>query len=550
MKDENDNEAPYDYKNILFTPYGSTGTPNKYTFDNGSGADASLTGDAYENTIAPYRFVGKTISLNNIVFNGTGSFGNTFDTDCHDIVFGASCTSNKFGKECANDTFCGSCSDNTIGNSFINNSFKNSINGNTFNNSVTNITVNAPASGRGLSTVLLKNDFGSGVNHITFANSIQFTKNTILSTGSAESPLAINANMENKLIVDGKVVDGQGEYAINAVTWNGAQPVAGSTAVSNPLVLHDRFGNSISSGVTWKASTIEGDAESYIESDSSGKPILKVIMGQDTEYCKINLSAYVDDTKVTSIKVTVSPENQMVYDPGDGTDVEVILADDMDISKLGGTGSDFIFTTKEGETITITSSQRSNIKSIKITSVKDGTTATPTDFLGYCTNLKSVDLSGLSEITLINGHFLFNSAITTLDLSKLTKIQEIKDSFLNSCRSLAELKLPTSCPVTTIGKYFLEYCSSLKSLNLSGFTSLSSIDQEFLYGDTALKRIDLPDTSATSITVTATNFMTNVPTNIPMYARADLVGDYDAGTGYKGTAPWNTRHEQIVARPQ
>ena len=44
--------------------------------------------------------------------------------------------------------------------------------------------------------------------------------------------------------------------------------------------------------------------------------------------------------------------------------------------------------------------------------------------------------------------------------------------------------------------------------------------------------------------------MTSVPTNIPMYARADLVGDYDAGTGYQGTAPWSTRHEQITARPQ
>ena len=550
MKDEFDNEASYDFKNILFTPYGTTGTPSKYTFDNGSNVDASITGDAYENTIAPYRFIGNTISLNYIVFNGNGSFGNTLDTDCHDMVFGASCTSNKFGKECANNTFCDSCSNNTIGNSFIDNSFKNSINGNTFGNSVTDIKVNAPASGRTLSSVLIKNDFGNGVNHITFANSIQFTKNTILSTGSAQNPLTINANMENKLIVDGKVVNGQGDYAINAVTWNGALPIAGTTAVSNPLVLHDCFGNSISSNVSWKASTIEGDVELYIESNSSGKPILKLIMGDDAEYCKVNLSAYVNDTKVTSIKVTVSPENSMVYDPGDGTDVEVILEDNMDVRQLCSWSDNYVFTTKDGQTITFSEAQRANIKSLKITSVKDGTTTLGHYFLRLCKNMTYLDISGLSEITTILGQFCVGCyALKSIDMSKLTKITVIGDSFFNGASRLTEVKLPASCPIKTIGNYFLENCGALKSIDLSGFTLLTSIGTEFLYGDTSLTRIDLPDTSPTSITVSDYRFMTSVPTNIPMYARADLVGDYDAGTGYKGTAPWNTRHEQIVARP-
>lgn len=89
MKDDNRNEAYYDFTNILFD--------NKYTFDyNGTDARLNASANIHDNVIGPhyggYTSAGSqqayyTLSPNNIVFEGLMNYNNTFGNDCYDMKF-------------------------------------------------------------------------------------------------------------------------------------------------------------------------------------------------------------------------------------------------------------------------------------------------------------------------------------------------------------------------------------------------------------------------------------------------------------------------------
>lgn len=90
MRDEFGNEAPYDFKNIMFTSSSSisqvgivSGT-RYYTF--GGATDCSLTaaGNTTGNIINNYMVGGKLI-LNNIILNGSNVHSLTFRNNCHSV---------------------------------------------------------------------------------------------------------------------------------------------------------------------------------------------------------------------------------------------------------------------------------------------------------------------------------------------------------------------------------------------------------------------------------------------------------------------------------
>ena len=183
MKDEFNNECPYDFKNIQFARWelsNPVGYRNDYDFENyednwiqeetqfdslktgfygldGSGnvftyvynedeeyykykveytisesptycytfgkdTDYSMNGSNYSNVIKKYKSSNK-IQLNNIVFLGTG---------CHDNSFGNSCYNNSFGDGCYYNSFGNYCRDNSFGTGCYNNSFGNYCYGNSF----------------------------------------------------------------------------------------------------------------------------------------------------------------------------------------------------------------------------------------------------------------------------------------------------------------------------------------------------------------------------------------------------------------------------------
>lgn len=134
MKDENRNEACYDFTNILFN--------NKYTFNN-SGADARLnsTANIHDNIIGPhydgYASSGSqqqyyTIAPNNIVLEGLMNYDNTFGEECYDLTFSNMTIGNEF------DGFTWDCS---FGTQTLYNKFGSYCTGNVFPNKFATSTV-------------------------------------------------------------------------------------------------------------------------------------------------------------------------------------------------------------------------------------------------------------------------------------------------------------------------------------------------------------------------------------------------------------------------
>lgn len=168
LKDEFNNECPYDFKNVLFTGSShdeSISYTNAYTFtyteDDSVLYDASIAGidkRCYNNIIKEY-YQDSILMLNFNVFystsvtfqshNNTFSVGcnhntfsygcrsNTFSTDCNYNTFSYNCYSNIFGVNCFNNTFGYGCYNNTFGNDCYSNTFGSNCHSNALDNNCT-----------------------------------------------------------------------------------------------------------------------------------------------------------------------------------------------------------------------------------------------------------------------------------------------------------------------------------------------------------------------------------------------------------------------------
>lgn len=154
MKDEYNNECPYDFKNIMFEKTIGTKHDFYYTFswitNIGIVQDASIVGQdesladsivigVHNNIIKPTYASERTspedvelllLALNNIIFVSSASYdngyflgivGNTFDQGCNKMVFRDNSNRNCFGKYCKNNQFDVECSSNIIGNNYQDN---------------------------------------------------------------------------------------------------------------------------------------------------------------------------------------------------------------------------------------------------------------------------------------------------------------------------------------------------------------------------------------------------------------------------------------------
>jgi hypothetical protein len=210
MKDEFNNECPYDFKNIMFIRYKLEApdinaefsydwqremakhineafesntqsyiwsgiyehgkdweteivhsnnthetkaffTFSKYTND--IVTDNSINGNCYNNVIKN-DFVSKKLN-NNIFILNRGSY-------CYENTFGNICKNNTFGDECNNNTFGNVCYENTFGNICKNNTFGDSCYNNTLSSGCYNIT---------FGNICISNSFGNSCNSNSFGNS-------------------------------------------------------------------------------------------------------------------------------------------------------------------------------------------------------------------------------------------------------------------------------------------------------------------------------------------------------------------------------------------
>lgn len=168
MKDEFNNECPYDFKNVLYTNFkrwNSAGTDSSvitdtehyvYTFSSRASADCTdysldASTDVFSNVIKPYINNSK-YNLNKIIFLGDNCYSNTFGESCCSNTFKGFCFSNTFGYDCNDNTFGYGCIDNTCGNNCCSNVFGGYCCSNTLGNNC------------------CSNAFGSWCNYNTFGN--------------------------------------------------------------------------------------------------------------------------------------------------------------------------------------------------------------------------------------------------------------------------------------------------------------------------------------------------------------------------------------------
>ena len=224
MKDEFNNECPYDFKNIQFarwelsspvgyrneydfencednwiresTPFGSlktgfyglTGSDNVFTYvyndDNedyahykykveytisdsptycytfGKDTDYSINGSNYGNVIKEYKS-SKKIRLNNIVFLSNSCSSNSFGSDCYYNSFGSDCSYNSFGNNCSSNSFGEYCYSNSFGDRCSYNSFGRGCDYNSFGSG---------CSRNSFGNYCYNNSFGSGCSYNSFGN--------------------------------------------------------------------------------------------------------------------------------------------------------------------------------------------------------------------------------------------------------------------------------------------------------------------------------------------------------------------------------------------
>lgn len=162
MKDEWNNECPYDFKNIKYLK----NSVLLYTF--GGTADDSLIGGCHHNTIMDY-ISGSVLTLNSNTF-GTGCHSNTFDNACHSNTFGNDCYFNTFSIKCDSNTFGNGCYYNTFGNGFDSNVFGNDCYSNVFGDKCNTITFGDNCSDNTFGNGCDSNTFGSRCSSNTFGD--------------------------------------------------------------------------------------------------------------------------------------------------------------------------------------------------------------------------------------------------------------------------------------------------------------------------------------------------------------------------------------------
>ena len=115
MKDEFGNEAPYDFKNILFNGMYTFDTVGAGGYDGQPGEDASMSVvyNVHNNVIKPY-IKGGIQYLNCNTFRGESFYNNTFDYGCNKNILATDCHDNKFEIGCEYNEVEVSCSGNTF----------------------------------------------------------------------------------------------------------------------------------------------------------------------------------------------------------------------------------------------------------------------------------------------------------------------------------------------------------------------------------------------------------------------------------------------------
>ena len=197
MIDEQNNDVPYDFKNIQFVRKVALGkldlengtdefvfTFNFFDESVGRSADLSLNPLCCNNNIKQC-----AAGLNNIVFltENTECYSNTFGLTCFNITFGDGCSSNTLGDYCTNNTFGDDCHSNTFGDNCYSNIFGGSCYYNIFGGSCYRNTFGDDCHSNTLGDYCSNNTFGNYCSYNSFGKGCN--SNSFRSSASLEASL-------------------------------------------------------------------------------------------------------------------------------------------------------------------------------------------------------------------------------------------------------------------------------------------------------------------------------------------------------------------------
>ena len=209
MKDEFDNEAPYDFKNIQFERtlewfeehenwcnevLGEVPSESQWyytlTYNGETIQDASIVGNTlvndenyisgvYNNDFSLCSTYNVYVEGRNAVFalshNVVITKGDNYDYNgCYSNTFGNNCNSNTFGNGCYSNTFGNNCNSNTFGNGCYSNTFGNNCNSNTFGNGCDSNTFGNGCYSNTFGNDCYSNTFGNDCDYNTFGNNCNF----------------------------------------------------------------------------------------------------------------------------------------------------------------------------------------------------------------------------------------------------------------------------------------------------------------------------------------------------------------------------------------
>ena len=142
-----------------------------------------------------------------------------------------------------------------------------------------------------------------------------------------------------------------------------------------------------------------------------------------------------------------------------------------------GSSEAFSVPLANGSSLTISNANKKYITSVELKSLDPTFTAfTSSYFLGGCSNLTYLDLSGFTNVKTIFNYFLYNcTGLKTVNLTGLENVTTVGPYFMSGCSALESIDLTPLQSVETIGQKFLADCYSLTSVDIRPLKNLTFI---------------------------------------------------------------------------
>ena len=88
-------------------------------------------------------------------------------------------------------------------------------------------------------------------------------------------------------------------------------------------------------------------------------------------------------------------------------------------------------------------------------------------FLNQCTNIIHLNFGALHRVTSIGAEFCFRcTGLMSVDLTSLRLLRTIQDRFLSTCTELTQVNMSSQVNLTYVGRFFLTGCAALSMVEL------------------------------------------------------------------------------------